>query len=92
MSTTVLPFTLTIITIQYSDTMNSQTLNKKHFHDNYKSSIDEHNLLHFNYLIFLVCTVWACWKGMTLQKTLKKKSTNKNHCDDNYILRNSVRF
>ena len=34
MSTTVLPFTITIITIYYSDTINSQTL-KNHFYDNY---------------------------------------------------------
>ena len=28
--------------------------------------------------------VWACWKGMTLQKILKEESTNKNHNNDNY--------
>ena len=29
-------------------------------------------------------TVWACLKAMTQSKTLKEKSTNKNHYDDNY--------
>ena len=28
--------------------------------------------------------VWACLKGVTLYKTLKEESTNKNHCGDNY--------
>ena len=28
--------------------------------------------------------VWACLKGVTLQKTLKEESTDKNHSDDNY--------
>ena len=27
---------------------------------------------------------WACLKGVTLQKTLKEESTDKNHYDDNY--------
>ena len=33
---------------------------------------------------FLVYTVWACLKGVTLYKTLKEEPTNKNHDDDNY--------
>ena len=28
--------------------------------------------------------VWACLKGVTLQKTFKEKSSHKNHYDDNY--------
>ena len=28
--------------------------------------------------------VWACLKGVTLQKTFKEESTHKNHYDDNY--------
>ena len=28
--------------------------------------------------------VWACLKGVTSEKTLKEKSTNKNYYDDNY--------
>ena len=28
--------------------------------------------------------VWACLKGVTLQKTLKELSTDKNHYDNNY--------
>ena len=41
-------------------------------------------LLNFNYLIFLVYTVWACLKAMTLYNTLKEEPTNKNHNNDNY--------
>ena len=48
--------------------------------------------LNFNYLIFLVYTVWACLKGMTLSKTLKKESTNKNYYDDNYSAPFAVYF
>ena len=28
--------------------------------------------------------VWACLKGVTLQKTFKEESSHKNHYDDNY--------
>ena len=38
----------------------------------------------FQLFEFLVCTVWACLKGVTPYNTLKEESTNKNHCDDNY--------
>ena len=38
----------------------------------------------FQCLNILVYTVWACLKAMTQSKTLKEKSTNKNHYDDNY--------
>ena len=35
-------------------------------------------------LEFLVYTVWACLKGMTLYEKLKEESTNKNHYNVNY--------
>ena len=33
---------------------------------------------------FVVCTVWACLKGVTPYKAFKEESTNKNYFDDNY--------
>ena len=38
----------------------------------------------FQLFDILVYTVWACLKATTQSKTLKEKSTNKNHYDDNY--------
>ena len=38
----------------------------------------------FQLFDLLVYTVWACLKAMTQQKTLKEKSSPKNHNNDNY--------
>ena len=38
----------------------------------------------FQLFDFVVYTVWACSKAMTLYKTLKEESTNKNHYNNNY--------
>ena len=71
------PFTLTIITIQYSDTINISNLKIKHFDDNYNLVYSDTTKCQLFQI--LVYTVWTCLKGMTLQKTLKEESTNKNH-------------
>ena len=82
MSTTVLPFTLTIITIYYSDTIKLSNLKIKHFDDNYNLVIDD--TTKFQLFDFLVYTVWACLKGMTPYNTLKEESSHKNHYNDSY--------
>ena len=63
MSTTVLP-TITIITIYYSAHNKHLKLEIKHFYDNYNLVYSD--TTKFQLFEFLVCTVWACLKGMTL--------------------------
>ena len=77
------PFTLTIITIYYSDTINISNLKKNILTIITIQYIVTQSTI-FQLFDFLVYTVWACLKGMTPYNTLKKKSTNKNHYDDNY--------
>ena len=82
MSTTVLPFTITIITIYYSAHNKHLKLEKNIF-----TIITIQYIVHttkFQLFEFSVYTVWACLKGVTLYNSSKEESTNKNHCDDNY--------
>ena len=38
----------------------------------------------FSILDFVIYTVWACLKGMTLYNTFKEESSHKNYYDEIY--------